>query len=146
MNSQKWKWEMRLHRAIGISIACLLAYWAIDRANPAPNAQPPKLETPYVRNGDELKISYVVDRKRECPVVIYRTIIDATKVRWELETYNLASAGPVGHDEYTRAVVVPWKTADGPAKYRVVLVYTCNPLHTIVPLIVRLPDIDFEIM
>jgi hypothetical protein len=99
-----------------------------------------------VRPGGELKIKYTVYRLRSCETSIDRLLFDHEKQRVILEdlTFN-GAPGPLGESNYVAQVPIPRSFATGPATYRVVSRYVCNPLQRIWPIVTINPDVNFEV-
>lgn len=139
-------WRVATFIFVG-SLAGLLGTWVADR-------QPPteiisfKLMTPVVPPGGELKIAYYVFRNRSCATTFQRTYRDGDNppARHALDDIVIASspANP-GWDEYTTVVPISVKAMRGKASYRPIILYRCNPIHLLWP-IVQIPgNVDFQI-
>lgn len=101
--------------------------------------------TPIVSPGGELRIEYTLERRRSCEVWSDRFVVDARKVRFELPDLNIKAGLPLGPDHYIVPVEVKPEAAPGPAFYRTVTSYRCNPLQWIFPINGGTRDIPFII-
>ena len=125
--------------------SALLALWASDRNPPTENllaeARPPEAEP-----GGILNVAYDLRRYRLCPRETQRSIYDGRTVRFDLGTQSRPLSGPVGNDAYVQPVRVPEMASPGPARYRVIILDYCNPLHRIWPLkkVIEVPFVIVE--
>jgi hypothetical protein len=129
---------------ISIASASLLGVWAGDR-NPATESLVAEARPRQVPAGDFLRVAYEFRRYRLCPRDLQRTIFDGSGTRFDLGTQSRPVAGPVGRDSYVQPIQVPDAAAPGEARYRVIILDYCNPLHRIWPLR-RVIEIPFEIV
>lgn len=129
--------------AFGVT-AAMLGVWAGDR-NPATESLLAEARPPEVPPGGELRVAYEYRRYRLCPRETQRTIFDGQSVRFDLGTQTRPISGPVGNDSYIQPVLVPAAAAPGPARYRVLILDYCNPLHRIWPL-TKVIEIPFTIV
>jgi len=124
--------------------AALLGVWAGDR-NPATENVLAEARPQEAYPGGILNIAYDFRRYRLCPRDTQRTIYDGRTVRFDLGTQSRPLSGPVGKDAYIQPVRVPETAALGPARYRVIILDYCNPLHRIWPL-KRVIEVPFVIV
>jgi hypothetical protein len=129
--------------AFGV-VAAMLGIWAGDR-NPATESLLAEARPPDVFPGQQLHVAYKFRRYRLCPRETQRSIFDGQNVRFDLGTQTRAVSGPVGADSYVQPVVVPAGAAPGAARYRVIILDYCNPLHRLWPL-QKVIDIPFTIL
>ena len=122
----------------------VLGFWASDRSPPVKVLSAEAINSP-VRAGQDLLVRWDIDRLESCHANVDRMIVDEQRVVYTLEDVDFkAGLGPTGHDYVLTATTVPQQAGIGPAKYRVVVAYRCNPTHAIWP-IVRGYDIPFMI-
>lgn len=118
--------------------------WLVDRDLPVV-INSAETATPIVKPGGELRIEYTLLRKRSCEVTSDRFIIDAHKVRFELPDLNIKSGLQTGPDHYIVPVEVKPEAALGPATYRTITSYVCNPIQRLFPIEAGQRDINFVI-
>lgn len=99
--------------------------------------------SPIVAPGSELRIEYTLLRKRSCEVSSDRFIIDSKKTRHELPDLNIRAGLDIGQDHYFVPVDVKPEVAPGPAVYRTITSYICNPLQRVFPISAGQRDISF---
>jgi hypothetical protein len=99
--------------------------------------------TPIVSPGAELRIEYTLLRRRSCEVNSDRFIFDSQKTRFEVPDLNIRAGLATGPDHYVVPVNVKPETAPGPAIYRTITNYICNPLQRIWPIEGGVRDISF---
>ncbi len=121
------------------------AGWMLtDRAYPTDILEA-RVLTREVSIGEELKVKYKVDRKRFCQTVVQRWIFDYNNFRYSLETKASMTPGPLGLDEYVIKVPLPEGISIGEARFRVILVFQCNPIQYFWPLVLNIPDMPFRV-
>lgn len=126
--------------------AGLLGVWAGDREPPTVSAdlRPVSVEVPP---GGELKVRYTVFRTRSCPLRVERMLFDSTGTRYILPSTEFSSApGPLGNDSYISMVPLPINISPGPARYRAITIYKCNPIHSIWPIVAQAQDVEFMVI
>lgn len=128
---------------VGVGSA-LLALWVGDR-NPATDSLLAEARPPDVEPGGLLHVAYEFRRYRLCPRDTQRIIFDGKTVRFDLGTQSRPLSGPVGKDAYVQPIQVPETASPGPARYRVIILDYCNPLHRIWPL-KKVIDVPFTIV
>lgn len=138
-------WRIITFASVSV-IAATLGVWSSDHEPPTRLLKSEVL-TPTVRPGGELRIHYTVQRFRSCRVHIDRILYDADRVRRDLEDLEYAAApGVMGESSYTIAVTIPRNFAQGPARYREITTYFCNPLQMYFSAIVENGDpIKFKV-
>lgn len=99
--------------------------------------------SPIVSPGSELRIEYTLLRRRSCEVSSDRFIIDSRKTRHELPDLNIKAGLDIGQDHYFVPVEVKPEVATGPAVYRTITSYVCNPMQRIFPIRAGQRDITF---
>lgn len=115
----------------------LLGGWvgtlAADREMPTIvySAEPSKSIVPA---GGELRIEYVVRRTRMCAVDVDRFIIDSDKVRFPLDDLQVRAGLALGEDRFIQPVKIPPEAVNGPATYKTISTYYCNPLQKLFPI------------
>jgi hypothetical protein len=135
----------RLGFFIGFSfIAALLGAWSTDRSSPI-DVLKTEVLTPIVGPGGELCISQEFVRRESCRTRLQRVLVDSTRERYVMPDLELwAATGPLGRDVYKTCTPIPLKFAAGPASYRAVTEYVCNPLHNLWPVVRAADEVTFE--
>lgn len=124
--------------------AGLTGYWTQDRAVPVRGKAVEIIGPTYP--GGRLLIRWDVVRERACSSTRQELIIDAQGTRWLIQPQTYAGpAGPLGPDSFVTQTALPPDIPEGPARLRVTLAYTCNPVHRIWPVVATSPEVDFEI-
>ncbi|MCD7109692.1 hypothetical protein LRX75_11655 [Rhizobium sp. DKSPLA3] len=123
-----------------------IAVMVVDREAPI-SYQDAHAVTPTVKRGGTIEVEYKVVRTRICPVVAKRWLYDAAGQRHSVPQYTVGADLTAGRETYRRSITIPSSAALGPARYEVVLDYTCNPLQKLVgPTTVVSPPVEFEIV
>lgn len=126
-------------------VGITLGMWAIER-EPSTVMRRMEVVTPEVQPGGRLRIHYYVTRYKDCMIRIDRSIHDSQKVRYVLPDLDFTKApGPIGEDDYVSETVIPNTLAEGPAYYRAITRYQCNPLHRFWPIVTGPTDLHFII-
>lgn len=100
-----------------------------------------------VEQGGTIEVEFSVFRKRICPLVAKRWLLDANKERHSIPQYTTGLKLLAGRETYCRSITIPPAVAPGPAEYSVKLDYICNPLHNLIgPIRVVSPGIRFTIL
>lgn len=103
--------------------------------------------TPEVEPGGVLRIAYSIERSKACRTLAERLIIDADGTRHILPDLDFEALGNPGSDDFVSQVGVPINAAPGPAKFRAVTSYACNPVQRFIwPITVVAPDQNFVIL
>jgi hypothetical protein len=112
-----------------LGIAGTLAWWAADRALPV-EVLSSEVLTPRVRPGDKLVIRQRVRYLRNCAAHVDRAIFDSHTHREFLKDvdYDYPPLG-LGTKTVTFEEDVPLFFGGGPAEYRALPAYHCNPLQ-----------------
>lgn len=103
--------------------------------------------------GDQLTVEWTMKTSRVCSGWVQREIIDSQGVicnydkqpairRDQLSAQQKDWKG----DRLSRSFPLCARAAPGPARYRALTCYECNPLQHWWPICVRTPDIGFEIL
>jgi hypothetical protein len=131
-----------------IVCSAILGYWAQDWDDPITDYKA-QMVTTQAEQGSMLKVRHSFIRRRKCHVHLEQFVFDGDGVRtiFPDEDYTV-SPGQLGEDNFVTAVQLPLTTAIGPARYRAVRSYTCNPLQTLLqlPIIVISPDLKFDVV
>lgn len=107
----------------------MLGLWTAARDTPTVIVSA-TAEPDVVRAGEDLQIRYLIDRRESCPSTLERMVVDSAKVRFLLDDIDYKAApGPLGRDEVVIRVPVSPTAAPGPAVYRAIVAYYCNPVH-----------------
>lgn len=123
-----------------------IAVMVVDREPPI-TYQAAHAVTPTVKRGGTIEVEYKVVRSRICPVVAKRWLYDATGQRHSVPQYTVGADLTAGRETYRRSITIPSGAAVGPARYEVVLDYTCNSLQKLLgPTTVVSPPVKFEIV
>ncbi len=141
------QWITRRWFALSVvGFAAYSAYWIWgDRQIPVEHPQT-NLLTKNVVRGSALTVEYFINRTRNCPTRVERTIIDGAGIAHPVDDKTFRFQGPPGPDHFVRVQLVPMTSTPGPSKYRVVLIYRCNFFQRFVPLVDPLKDQDFMIL
>lgn len=141
-----WRYRIPLYLLVAVlwGIGGALGVYWTDSEMPV-MVRTAEAATPVVPAGGELRVEYTLERRRSCAVQSDRFIIDAQKVRFELPDLSIRAGLPLGPDHYVVPVDVKPEAAPGPAFYRTVTNYRCNPLQWIFPLAGGTRDIAFII-
>ena len=115
-------------------LAAYLGYMVGDREVPfvqqwAEEAPPNPVE------GQEIVITWHGARYRQCPGTVKRTIVDYCKEVHTLEPVPAINQPGDTDGTFTRAFRVPAHIAHGPAEYRAVTEFVCNPLQRWWPIV-----------
>lgn len=127
-----------------VTVAGTPVYWVLDRQPPV-EVFSTKVLTPTVMQGGDLLISYDFDRKRVCNTTVQRSLFDGANVEFDYVPDTRDAFGPIQHDTTVSKVQIPTGASPGPARFRSVVSYRCNPLHWWFPVIVVTADQSFEI-
>lgn len=128
------------------AISAQSAIWVSDRDPPVIMTKQPTTETPRVHVGGTFVASYEFFRHKSCYTSVSRFITDAANTRFVVPSLDFVQGAlPVGHDKARVPVVIPQTATPGPATYRTVNCYYCNPFHNIMPVCAPPRDIQFEI-
>lgn len=120
-----------------------ITYMALDRTPPlvpyigemVPNKASP---------GDTVRIDFTVNVNRQCRGTVHREIVDSSRVVHILESIPSVIRDTEFH--VSRRLQIPYNLSWGPARYRVIVHYVCNPLQNWWPIEVRSPDIVFTVV
>lgn len=116
-------------------VAGVLGLWISDGQPPVVTIHAEPLH-PIVRPGGTLEIEYHVERYRSCSSRIERILLDSRRVRTNLDDLDYAAApGPIGRDIYIARIPIPSTFATGPAFYRIINRFVCNPVHSLRPIV-----------
>jgi hypothetical protein len=130
-----------------MTVSALTGYWAQDRSPPVETHHIEAVNSP-VPPGATLKIRYDITRHRVCHVRLQQFIFDGENTRFAVNTTDLPTdpAG-LGEEKYAVPVDIPTLASPGPARYRAVRSYTCNPLQFMLdwPIPMITTDVAFEI-
>lgn len=99
-----------------------------------------------VREAGELVTEWRVYRYRTCPTKIAREIVDSVNAvhRFDADSGPLSST--LGWDVWRSQVKIPPMAAWGTARYRSTISYQCGLTATWFPIVVKSPEIVFEIV
>jgi hypothetical protein len=127
------------------ALGAWMGHWVSDREPPTTVIRTELIPLkPYP--GGEVQVRYFVRRYRACATRVERLLFDAQQLRIPLPVRDFAtSPGPVGDDSYVVSVPIPDSAMPGPARYRILTTYVCNPWHNIVPIVVSASDVMFTI-
>lgn len=138
-------WRIVTIASFGV-IGATLGMWSADREPPVHILRANVLNQ-TVKPGEDLRIQYTVQRVRSCHTHIDRILYDSTNMRRDLDDVDF-SASPISNGEstYIMGVAIPRNFAQGPARYRTIATYSCNPLQrNFYPIVVTNDDIEFTI-
>lgn len=130
--------------ALIISVVTLYS-WVLDKKYPVEVVTAEVIEDPLMR-GDALHVHWRLIKKRSCVGKFVRHVIDSENVVWDLysdneNTYLQVDNNPV---DITRAYVLPAGVAIGPARFRSIVNWQCNPLKMIRQEVADIPFIISE--
>lgn len=135
----------RVMTAIGFGATAGVLGWWIAQRTPPVDLIEWELLTPVVRPGQDLKVRYSVLRRESCETRYQRTYRDGEGARFVLDEHILISTGPMGRDSYVSLVTISHRAVQGDATFRGVIMYNCNPVHSIWPIVQVLPPVKFRI-
>lgn len=141
---------MKILNAFLIAVVLLsvatLTYWVQDRTSPVMIAEE-RVETPLVPRGGQLRVKYIIERKKACHVVLEQMLFDSRRGRFILDDQEYLSE-PLGRDEFSVVIETPSQMTEGPARYRASRSYFCNPMHRALnwPITVTQDDVGFEVV
>ncbi|MGU3493375.1 hypothetical protein ACLBXM_04965 [Xanthobacteraceae bacterium A53D] len=119
---------------------------ALDREPPV-IVTDSRVLTPQVQPGGSLKVEVEILRTRRCETKVDRIVFDSTGARFVLEPVEFTSAGGGrGEERYANLIPIPRDAAPGPARYRSIATYRCNPLHRPWPIVGEPREVAFEIL
>jgi hypothetical protein len=123
-----------------------VTFWLQDRTPPV-TILDETVETPTVERRAQLRVRYVIERKKTCQVYLEQMVFDAQRGRFILETQSYLSE-PLGRDEFAVVLDVPAQMTTGFARYRATRNYYCNPVQRFLdwPITVTQPDLSFEVV
>ena len=123
-----------------------MAVMVVDREAPI-TYQSARAITTDAKRGGVVEVEYKVTRARLCPVLAKRWIHDAAGQKHSVPQYTVGADLTAGRETYRRSFTIPMSAALGPARYEVVLEYTCNPLQKLLgPTTVVSPPVRFVIV
>jgi hypothetical protein len=125
----------------------LVVLYAYDRRMPIEvSSLMGSVLTPKVKEGGILTVRWQVFRYRECRAKISREFVDSTNTIYRTDITFAPYSNVIGQDHWISDLPIPPKAAWGMAKYRSTISYYCGWTHHWQPLIVKVPEITFEIM
>lgn len=123
-----------------------MAVMVVDREPPITYQAARAIDT-EAKPGGTIEVEYKVIRNRICPVLAKRWIHDSVGQKHSVPQYTVGADLTAGRETYRRSITVPTSAALGPARYEVVLEYTCNPLQKLLgPTTVVSPPVRFVIV
>lgn len=123
-----------------------MAVMVVDREAPI-TYKSARAISPEVKQGGTIDVEFNVFRSRICPVAAKRWLYDAKGERHSVPQYTVGADLTAGRETYRRTITIPTSAALGPARYEVVLDYTCNPLQKLLgPTQVVSPPVRFVIV
>lgn len=138
------KWRIPVLMAAG-ALGGYLGFLVADRELPL-QILDMKPTVERVSPGDTLRVQYQVFRYRDCRMHVTRLIFDSERTMHVIAELDLPSGLPLGNDFLTTPVPVPLTATKGPAKYRIIVSYACNPLQRLWPLVAPPREVSFEII
>lgn len=112
-----------------MAVALSLGYWTQDRAEPV-TIMSATIEKDDVKPGEFFRIRYVIKRHRICRVHLENVMYDGTRTRFTMPDEDFEqSPGVIGDDNFAIAVFIPNEASPGPASYRGIRSYYCNPVQ-----------------
>ncbi|MGU3495947.1 hypothetical protein ACLBXM_18045 [Xanthobacteraceae bacterium A53D] len=139
------RWKIPTMIAFG-ALGAYIGTLIIDREPPVIVTSSQVL-TPQVAPGDALKVEVEILRTRRCETTVDRIVFDAAGARHVLEPVQFSSAGGGrGEERYANLIPIPKDAAPGPARYRSIATYRCNPLHQPWPIVGEPREVAFEIL
>lgn len=132
---------------VAVAMAALLGYWVSDRTAPVENLRVEIIHPVHV--GRQMRLKNTFSRKRVCHLRLQQSLVDSTGLRMTAPVEEFVVApGVVGEDQFMLVFRVPEEAAPGPATYRAVRAYYCNPLHNFLdwPIIVPMAVVNFPLL
>jgi hypothetical protein len=132
---------------MAVVTSAFLGIWVSDRNPPVENLRIEPIQP--VRRGDIMRVKNTFLRKRLCHLKLQQVVIDSQDLRMSapIEEY-LTAPGNIGEDAFVVIFRVPPEAHVGPARYRAIRAYYCNPLHTLFdwPIMVVSKDYPVQIV
>lgn len=142
-------WAIRIIFWGGLGLICWqLGWWTADRTPPTDMIER-IVETPQVPQGGTLRVRAVFVPTKNCQIHADRFLIDRTDAIFPIlpPTDFAAGNAAIGLEEsYVTRVHIPKEMALGPATYRAITTYWCNPIHHIWPITREPQDVRFEVV
>jgi len=136
-------WRTSTYAAVCLAFGWL-GWQVSDRSVPVVVAAA-KAEAPAPAGG-LLRISYRLQRNRQCETVVDRAIFDAAGTRFILPPLEfLTGAGPVGEEVYFVNLPVPPEAVPGPAIYRTTSRFVCNLTNRLWPITGEPREVQFVV-
>lgn len=101
---------------------------------------------PIVREAGTLTIEWSAYRYRSCSTIVAREIVDSARTVHRLDQEIGPYSTTINGDTWRMSIPVPPAAAWGPAKYRSTITYPCGFTLQWWPLVVKSPEIPFEIV
>lgn len=109
-----------------------------------------EVQTPYVRPGGYFILSVKVYRSKSCDSIVRRYVYDSTKREFpykpDWRQANSADQRAGVYEMNPVKLTIPDEMAPGPAQFRAVIDWECNPVQRIWPNRVQLPDVPFIVL
>jgi hypothetical protein len=112
-----------------------------------------KVIPPEVQAGDQITVEWQMKINRVCPGYIAREVVDSQNVLWNYDVQpsvrreqQFDVSGIPRLTKLRRSFVIPEQAAPGPARYRSLACYVCNPIQQLWPICTRTPDVEFSIL
>lgn len=121
-----------------------IAYLALDRASPY-DRQFGYILPSNPKAGDRVAVHWTGERKRSCFGVVHRQIVDSHGVVYAFEAVTAVYAEARPTIQLVREFSLPAQISAGPAVYRSVTRFVCNPIQNFWPIIIAGPDVLFNI-
>jgi len=134
---------------IAVGFFAPVLWMALDRVPPYERLSG-TIKPDYPTPGSNIEIEWEIKTLRACipsaRLSVRRQIVDAKGTVW-----NFDPTTSVYYDETTRgrqinrSISLPRGVATGPATYRSMACFSCNPIHALWPVCVDKPEITFTI-
>lgn len=127
--------------------AALVGFWISDRDPPTTIRSVVVDESHAVVPGGTLRVEYTVKRRRSCSVILEQILFDAKKTRYIMpEQKYTIEPGLNGDEEFVLPIPIPEGFTPGPARFRAIRTYACNPIHAwFWPVVLQSSDVDFTV-
>jgi hypothetical protein len=135
----KLLWALLLFIAGSIPVLTSLAVYWYNEAPPVSYSRR-EILTPSVPPGGPLMVKISAELTKDCVATSHRTIVDAAGV----ETDYAPVTRPAVTD-FVVTIQVPLGATPGPAKYRSIVEWNCNPVQAWYPRTIYLPELPFTV-
>lgn len=146
----------RKHNIIAAFVVVIFVaplFWMLLDREPPYSEHAGKTIPHEVKAGDQITVEWQMRVNRVCPGYIAREIVDSQNVLWNYDVQpsirreqQFDVAGAPRLTRLRRSFTIPEQAAPGPARYRSLSCYICNPIQQLWPVCIRTPDVNFTIL